>query len=72
MESLTPREKKIYDMLILGCTRREMGLEMGISKETVKNHAHKVYIKTGTYDQLDLIFKHYNLPRWKPDETPQT
>ena len=63
--SLTPRERQVHDLIIQGCNRREVALELGISKETVRNHAQTIYRKTGTFNQLDLIMSHYDLPRWK-------
>lgn len=44
---LSPRECEVLALVVQGLTNREIGDELGISRNTVKNHLRSVYAKLG-------------------------
>lgn len=53
-EVLTPRERETVQMVVDGCTSREMAERMGIATQTAKNHLHHVMSKLGVSTRLQL------------------
>lgn len=52
--NLTPREKGLIDLLIQGCSNKEIAAKLSIAEGTVKVHLHKLYEKTGTGNRTEL------------------
>ena len=48
---LTNREFQVIRHVALGLNNREIGLSLGISHNTVKEHVQNIYRKTGTKDR---------------------
>jgi len=44
-EALSPREREIYDLLLLGCSSATIALRLGLSRYTVKDHRKHVFRK---------------------------
>jgi DNA-binding NarL/FixJ family response regulator len=42
---LTEREREILELLSLGVRYREVGIRLGVSRDTVHSHAKKIYLK---------------------------
>ena len=42
---LSPRECEVLALVVEGCSNREIGEELGIARNTVKNHLHSIYTK---------------------------
>lgn len=51
VEHLTPREKEVLELLVEGLTNREIGKELFISEQTVKNHVSAIIHKLGASDR---------------------
>jgi two-component system, NarL family, nitrate/nitrite response regulator NarL len=62
-ESLTPRELQIVAAVVDGSSNHDIGLTLGISAQTVKNHLHQVFDKLGVSSRLELALQamHHNL-----------
>ncbi len=52
---LTPREREVLDLLLLGRTQQEIGLVLEISARTAKFHQENVLAKLGADGRVDLI-----------------
>lgn len=55
MASLTPREREVHDVLILGETNKVIAQKMGISPRTVEIHRARIMKKLQAYSVSDLI-----------------
>ena len=53
--ALTPAECRVLMMLVQGMTPREAGDALGISEPTVKTHLQRLFSKTGTDRQSELM-----------------
>ncbi|MBI1940049.1 MAG: response regulator transcription factor [Acidobacteria bacterium] len=53
-ETLTRREKSIISCLVQGLRNREIGKQLNITEQTVKNHLRSIYDKVGVSDRLEL------------------
>lgn len=51
---LSRRELEIVQLITLGLRNFEIAEKLGIGEQTVKNHLHKVFQKTGVRDRLEL------------------
>lgn len=47
LSSLTPRERRILDLIVAGLTNAQIGERLGISEKTVRNHVTSVLAKLG-------------------------
>lgn len=47
LRSLTPRERRVLDLVAEGLTNREVGRRLGIREKTVRNHVSNVLAKLG-------------------------
>ncbi|HEX9074604.1 MAG TPA: helix-turn-helix transcriptional regulator [Anaerolineae bacterium] len=52
--SLTVREYQIAMLVATGAANKEIGRELGISPQTVKNVLTNIYTKTGTHSRTEL------------------
>ena len=55
VDTLTKREKTIISYLMQGWRNREIGTQLSISEQTVKNHLRTIYDKVGVSDRLELV-----------------
>jgi DNA-binding NarL/FixJ family response regulator len=53
-DTLTRREKAIISCLVQGQRNREIGNQLNITEQTVKNHLRSIYDKVGVSDRLEL------------------
>ena len=63
MTNLTKREQEVYKKIINnvdGKSREELAKEMHISIGTFHTHLLRIFEKTGTSSQIELIVKHYS------------
>jgi len=62
-DTLTRREKTIVSCLVQGSRNREIGKQLNITEQTVKNHLRSIYDKVGVSDRLELALYaiHQNL-----------
>ena len=54
---LSTREKEILDLMLLGKNNREIEDQLYISYNTVKNHIHSIYRKTGLKNRYQLFLR---------------
>jgi DNA-binding NarL/FixJ family response regulator len=54
-DTLTGREKTIISYLIQGWKNRDIGQQLSITEQTVKNHLRSIYDKVGVSDRLELV-----------------
>jgi len=51
---LSSREREVLQLVTQGFRNREIGKELFISEQTVKNHLHNIFDKLGVSDRLEL------------------
>ena len=52
---LTPRQTEILQLLANGNSHRQIALNLGISKDTIKNHMHDIGNRLGTQGRVEAI-----------------
>lgn len=57
--ALTPRERDVFDLIILGLSNQDIAAKLHISVHTVKNHSTKIYEKLGVSDRTQVMAKMY-------------
>jgi DNA-binding NarL/FixJ family response regulator len=55
IEDLTPREKDVLGLIVLGYTNRQIGEELSISVRTVEGHRSNLSEKIGSHSRADLV-----------------
>ena len=55
IEALTPREKDVLGLIVLGYTNRQIGKELSISVRTVEGHRSNLSEKIGSHSRADLV-----------------
>jgi len=60
-EQLTSREMDVLELLVQGCSNREISERLFISVHTVKNHITNIFQKIGVNDRSQLIALVYQL-----------
>lgn len=58
LESLTGRERDVFQLLMTGMSNRQMGRRLDIAERTVKNNLHSIYRKLGVSGRAEAISKH--------------
>lgn len=53
-QSLTPREREVADLIVLGLCNKEIARRLGIALHTVKSHVHKVLSKLAVNTRLEV------------------
>jgi LuxR family maltose regulon positive regulatory protein len=54
-DELTAREQTVLDLLPTGLSAREIGYELGISRDTVKTHTKRIYQKLGVSSRRNAV-----------------
>ena len=68
MESLTPKERAVFDQLILGLTNAEIAARLYVSEATVKTHVGSVLKKLGLRDRVHVVVYAYETGLLQPGE----
>jgi DNA-binding NarL/FixJ family response regulator len=55
LESLTPRESEVLQLLAQGLANKQIGLELAISEHTVKFHISSIYGKLGATNRAEAV-----------------
>jgi DNA-binding NarL/FixJ family response regulator len=53
-QSLTPREREVADLIVLGLCNKEIAHRLGIALHTVKSHVHRVLSKLAVNTRLEV------------------
>ncbi|HSB13570.1 MAG TPA: LuxR C-terminal-related transcriptional regulator [Bryobacteraceae bacterium] len=61
LPELTPREKQVYDLVILGKPDKDIASDLGISLRTAKFHVSNIYRKYGVSSRIQLILRERNM-----------
>lgn len=51
---LTPRQRQVLELLVTGCTNKEIAAKLGIQLNTVKNHVARLYAIYGVNNRTEL------------------
>jgi PAS domain S-box-containing protein len=54
-EMLTPREAQALQLLARGCSTEQLAAQMGISRETVRNHIRSLLKKLDVHSRLEAV-----------------
>ena len=52
---LTKRRKEIMELIINGATNSEVGYELDITEQTVKNTVHQIFLKLGAKNRASAV-----------------
>jgi DNA-binding NarL/FixJ family response regulator len=47
---VTPRDQQVLDLLVLGCSNKEIAGQLSISPRTVKQHLRTLFLRAGIRD----------------------
>ena len=61
IDTITPRERQIIDLVCLGYSHIEISNRLGIGYQTVKNHFRSIYNKTGMSNKYELVSQQLRL-----------
>jgi two-component system response regulator DevR len=53
---LSSRERQVVHYLAEGLTNREIGVQLGLSRHTIKNYLLKIFDKLGVSNRVELLF----------------
>ena len=51
---LTPRERQVLNLVVAGCSNREIAQQCSVSEQTVKHHLTRMFDKAGASNRLEL------------------
>ena len=54
---LTARERAVVDIVLKGCSNREIAARLGISEQTVKNHLTSAFVKLQVRSRMQLLLR---------------
>jgi two-component system nitrate/nitrite response regulator NarL len=68
-QTLTPRELQIVGAIVEGASNKDIGQQLDLGEQTVKNHLSHIFDKLGVSNRLELALYviHHKLLREKPD-----
>jgi DNA-binding NarL/FixJ family response regulator len=52
---LSRREQQLVGLIRLGLSNKEIGNQLNLSEQTIKNHVHRILRKVGANDRLEII-----------------
>jgi FixJ family two-component response regulator len=69
MATLTPRERQVFNLIVLGKINKRIAYELGTTERTVKAHRHMVMEKmqVGSLAELVSIAERLNLIKTQQD-----
>lgn len=59
LETLSPREKEILELLSKGLLYKEISAELNISQETVRKHVYHIYEKLHVSNRIEAVNKYF-------------
>jgi two-component system, LuxR family, response regulator FixJ len=61
LESLTPRERQVMNMIVEGSANKVIAIDLGLSERTVEIHRAKVMEKMGARSVAHLVKMHLTM-----------
>ena len=55
LETLTPREREVFDFVVRGKMNKQTAHELGITERTIKAHRHRIFEKLGARTVAELV-----------------
>jgi RNA polymerase sigma factor (sigma-70 family) len=55
LEALTPRERQVFERVVLGRTNKQIALQLGATERTIKAHRHRVMEKMKAQSLAELV-----------------
>jgi PAS domain S-box-containing protein len=55
--SLTPRQAQVLHLLARGCSTEQMADELGVARETVRNHVRAILRRLGVHSRLEAVIE---------------
>jgi FixJ family two-component response regulator len=55
LETLTPRERDVFGLIVTGLLNKQVGAELGTTEKTVKVHRSRVMHKMGAGSLAELV-----------------
>ena len=55
LATLTPRERQVFELVVLGRTNKQIGRELGATERTIKAHRHRVMEKMKVQTLAELV-----------------
>jgi DNA-binding NarL/FixJ family response regulator len=52
---LSRREQQLVGLVQLGLTNKEIATRLNLSERTIKNHVHRIFVKTGARDRMEMV-----------------
>ena len=59
VELLSKAERRVYDQLVTGVSRKEIAARLFRAEHTIRFHLRNISIKLGTNSMLEIVIKHY-------------
>jgi DNA-binding NarL/FixJ family response regulator len=53
-DRLTPRERQVLNLVVAGCSNKEIAQQFAVSEQTVKHHLTRMFDKAGASNRLEL------------------
>jgi DNA-binding NarL/FixJ family response regulator len=53
-DRLTPRERQVLNLVVAGCSNKEIAQQFSISEQTIKHHLTRMFDKVGASNRLEL------------------
>lgn len=66
LDGLTARQAEVANLIVRGCSNRQIAERLGISPATVKDHVHAVLRRTGSARRAALAGR-----QWRTDANPE-
>jgi DNA-binding NarL/FixJ family response regulator len=57
MQALTPKQRQVRDLVVLGWSNKEIAAKLGIDHRTVETHRANVFEKMGVRNAVELTRK---------------
>ncbi len=55
LETLTSRERQVFELMVRGKMNKQIGFEIGTSERTVKAHRHAIMLKLGVHSLAEAV-----------------
>jgi two-component system nitrate/nitrite response regulator NarL len=55
VDDLTPREQRVLQLLVRGCSTSEIVRQMSVTPSTVRTHVQSIFVKLGVHSRLQAV-----------------